>query len=122
YGILYLETDEVRRIADEISQAGPVLQALGGQPNMAGLAGLTSQLAQAAPHGLVPPSVVPLFAEMARTANAEADGKSRPLDWSDLGGGTPEPARTRWFVIAKPRLDFSKLDPAEAAISEAKQI
>ena len=122
YGILYLDPDEVRRIAEEIGKAGPILQALGSQPNLAGLAGLTSQLAQAGARGLVPPSIAPLFLEMTRTANAEADGKSRPLDWADLGGGTPKDTRTRWFVIAKPRLDFTKLDPAEAAIAEAKQI
>ncbi len=122
YGILYLDTDKVRGIARDIADAAPLLTALAGQPNLAGLAGLTSQLAEAAAHGAAPPAAATLFDEMAETAAAEVAGAPRPLDWAGLGTANGNNGERRWFVVAKPRLDYTKLDPAEAAMTEARQI
>ena len=121
YGMLYLSTEEVRNVVSEIGQAGPLFKTLANQPNMAGLAALFSQLEQAAKLGLLPKALEPLLVEMARTATAELSGQPHPLDWSKLGGGSKS-SETRWYVIVKPRLDYTQLDPAEAAMAEARQI
>ncbi len=122
YGILYLESDAVRRIAADIADAAPLLRALGDQPNLAGLAGLTAQMAQAAELATVPPAAVDFFSEVADVVTADTLGRTRPMEWSNLGTSGNGAEQTRWYVIAKPRLDYSRLDPAEAAIAEARQI
>ena len=121
FGMLYLPTAEVRKIAAGIEQAAPLFTVLANQPNLVGLTTLFAQLEQAAKFGTLPNTLEPLLNEMARTATAELAGQPHPLDWTELGGevGTDE---NRWFVIVKPRLDFSKLDPAAAALKEARQI
>jgi hopanoid biosynthesis associated RND transporter like protein HpnN len=122
FGILYLDTAKVQRIAGEIAEAAPLLKALGSQPNLAGLAGLTGQMAQAAEFGAVPPAMVDFFSEVADVVTADTLGQTRPMEWSQLGKQEEGAAQTRWYVIAKPRLDYSSLDPAAAAIAEARQI
>jgi hopanoid biosynthesis associated RND transporter like protein HpnN len=121
YGVLYLPTDEVRNIVSEVGQAGPLFKALAQRPDLAGLADLFGQLEQAAGAGLLPASLEPLLIEMARTATGELAGQPHPLDWEKLGGGGKATDK-RWYVVVKPRLDYTKLDPAEAAMTEARLI
>lgn len=121
YGMLYLSVDEIQGIAEQISQAGPLLKALSDQPNLAGLAKLFSDLEDAAEFGLLPKSLEPLLNEMARTATAELSGQPQPLDWAELGGAVGADEH-RWYVIVKPRLDYTQLDPAEAAMKEARHM
>ena len=121
YGLLYQSTDEIRDVVSEIGQAGPLLKTLAAQPNLIGLSALFGDLERAAQAGLLPASVKPLVNELARTATAELSGQPQPLDWSKLGG-TNKTIDRRWFVIVKPKLDFTLLDPAEAAMREARLI
>ena len=121
YGLLYQSTDEIRNAVAEIGQAAPLFKTLAERPNLIGLAALFGNLEQAAQAGALPKSLEPLLSEMARTATAELSGQPQPLDWSKLGGATKN-GDSRWYVVVKPRLDFSQLDPAEAAMREARHI
>ncbi|NNE21080.1 MAG: MMPL family transporter [Rhizobiales bacterium] len=121
YGLLYRSTDEVRNAVAEIGQAAPLFKTLAERPNLIGLTALFDNLEQAAKAGALPKSLEPLLSEMARTATAELSGQPQPLDWSKLGGAA-KAGDSRWYVVVKPRLDFSQLDPAEAAMREARHI
>ena len=121
YGVLYQTTDEIRDLVSDVGQAGPLIKALAERPDLTGLSGLFSQLEQAAQFGALPNNVELLLTELARTAIGESSGQPYPLDWGKLGGASKNEEK-RWYVVVKPRLDFTQLDPAEAAMREAREI
>lgn len=122
YGLLYLPRAEVGKMVDNIGQAAPLLDILAQQPNIAGMADLVGGMAQAAGMGAVPAGMARILTAADTTLAAELSGKRKPLDWEALAGNESEDLPKRWYVLASPRLDYSKLDASAGPYNEARRV
>ncbi len=124
YGILYADTQDVKKIADKIKESAPTFNALADQPNMAGLSGVLNEITAYTQAGRAPEGVEVFLNAIASTVDGETAGRSVPLDWSGLGGTGDGPALTekRWFVLSQPILDFSEIESAAKPMAEARKL
>jgi hopanoid biosynthesis associated RND transporter like protein HpnN len=122
YGVLYLDEAGVKQVADEIREVTPLINTLALQPDLSGVASLFQQMAPVVEIGRAPAEVSGFLDKFADTVEAEARGEPRPLDWTALGDKPAALNQTRWYVLAKPVLDFTALDPAAGPISDMRLI
>ena len=122
YGVLYLPVPAVQKLAGDIKQMAPLFNAMSLQPDLGGLDDLFKQIAPVAEIGRAPDEVAILLNGMAKTVETARAGKPAPLDWSNLGTSKPALTQTRWYVFAKPVLDFSALDAAGPPLAEARRL
>ena len=120
HALYYLSPDRLAALLDRLAAAQPLLATLAERPD---LRGLSEVLALAADAGADVPAegLAPLLAEMAASAEALADGQPRNLSWQALLPLRPDGApATRRFLILTPKLDYSLLKPAKAAIADVR--
>jgi len=122
YGLLYLPRTEVSKVVDSVGQAAPLLGVLAQKPNISGMADLVGGMAQAAAMGSVPAGMERILKAADTTLAAELSGKPKPLDWEALAGNQDENLPKRWYVMASPRLDYSKLDASAGPYNEARRV
>ncbi len=124
YGILYADTKDVKKIADQIRKSAPAFNALADQPNMAGLSGVLNEVTAYTQAGRPPEGVDKFLDAITRTVDGEIDGRSVPLDWAGLGGTEdgPELTEKRWYVLSQPKLDFSEIESAARPMAEARKL
>ncbi len=122
YGILYLPEQEVGDIVARTRQSGPFLQVLTASPNFVGLAKVLAQLAPAIEAGKAPDAVGGFLHEAKKTVTSRIKNAPLPLNWSEIVTGKIGREPARWFISVKPVLDFSRIDPSEVALKEAKRI
>ena len=136
HGLLYLDLDELHRLADRLAEAQPMLSVLSGDLSLRGLAqvlrlaldggalddvvGITEEEAV----GAVAPALDKIAAAVESVAAEQAGGgTARPLPWSALlSGETPGPEDKRRFIVVQPVLDFDSLEPAAKAIEEVRRL
>jgi hopanoid biosynthesis associated RND transporter like protein HpnN len=117
YGALLLPTNEVQALADGLIRAQPFLAGLAADPS---LRGLLETIATAAPAAEERPEAMALLQGpligMSDALERSLAGPPSPFSWAQLfAGETAALAPTRRFVLAKPILDFSSLEPGRAA-------
>ena len=100
----------------------PLINTLSLQPDLSGVASLFQQMAPVVEIGQAPTEVSGFLDTFAETIEAETRGEPRPLDWTALGDSPTPVNETRWYVLTKPVLDFTALDPAAGPISEVRRI
>ena len=122
YGVLYLDEAVVRQVADDIRDSAPLINTLSLQPDLAGLADLFRQMVPVVEIGQAPPELSGFLDKIAETIQAERRGQSQPLDWMALGQEPSSLTETRWYVLVKPILDFSALEPAARPLSEVRRV
>jgi len=122
YGVLYLDEAVVKQIADDVRESTPLINAMSLQPDLAGLADLFRQMVPVVEIGRAPPELSGFLDKIADTVEAETRGQPLALDWTALGEEPPSLTETRWYVLVKPVLDFSALDPAAAPVSEVRRV
>lgn len=122
YGVLYLPESEVDSIVKKIHQSRQLLKVLSANTNFEGLADVLEKIAPAVDAGQSPDSLAGFFREISASVMARVNKRSHPLDWSAIvtGGIGREP--DKWYISVKPVLDFSKIDPVEEPLAEAKRI
>jgi uncharacterized protein len=122
HGVLYLEPEQVQEIATQLGQALPTVQALADDPTLRGMSRLVSDIRLGVEFGHAPAEVAGLFSGAADTTDQVAAGAAEPLDWTALGVGAPAIEQQRWYVLIRPALDYTALEPAEAAMHAARDI
>ncbi len=125
YGILYLPESDIEDIVNKTKKSAGVLKILSASPNLVGLARILNQLAPAIAAGRAPDALDSLggfLRETKKTVTARIKNRDRLLDWSATVTGKIGQEPKRWFISVKPVLDFSLIDPSEAALKEAKHI
>ncbi len=122
-GLLFLPTEQVQATADQLIKAQPFISTLANDPTLRGVANALSLIGSGVEQGRAPlAQVVPTFAKLTTAFEAAADGKTMPFSWQALfdpkdgaaAGPNAENGRRR-FVMVKPKLDYGKLEPGEAA-------
>lgn len=122
YGPLYLPEAEVKKLADNIKTMAPLFNAMTLQPDLAGLDDLFKQMVPVAEVGRAPDEMAGLFGELAKTIGEARTGNAKQLDWTAMGAKRPTLQQTRWFVFAKPVLDYKALDAAAAPLAEVRRL
>ncbi|MDD3371336.1 MAG: MMPL family transporter, partial [Alphaproteobacteria bacterium] len=118
-GLLFLSQDELADALDQMTQAQPMLGAIVSDPSLRGFFGTVGMMVQGVLADAVDPAQIqkPL-AEVAATMNAALNGQDRFLN---LGKMMPERSdafaarELRRYIVAKPVLDYSALQPGAAA-------
>jgi hopanoid biosynthesis associated RND transporter like protein HpnN len=112
-GLLYLPAKEVEARTDQLIDAQPFLGALARDPSLRGFAGALGLMARGGKEaaGLAKP-----LESISGALDAAISGRPSDFSWSALFSGAPPSVRDkRRFVMVKPALDFSALQPAADA-------
>jgi hopanoid biosynthesis associated RND transporter like protein HpnN len=116
-GLLFLPTAEVGQLTDALAKAQPLIAALAGDPSVNGLFGAFNLALEGAASGQMDPAELdPSFAAIADSLEAAQAGRGPPLSWQRLlTGREPTPMELQRIVLAKPKLDNTKLSPGADA-------
>jgi hopanoid biosynthesis associated RND transporter like protein HpnN len=120
-GLLYLDTPELESRLAQMTKAAGLIETLIKAPT-AGV--LFSTLADndelAEKSNLGKDTLVRIYGELADVVEASARGETRPFSWMGaLSTDEPSPTYTRTAFLT-PKLDFTRLQPAKAAIAELR--
>ncbi|MGI9415749.1 MAG: MMPL family transporter [Hyphomicrobiales bacterium] len=122
-GLLYLSEQEIQQVAGRLQSGIPLLAQLAGDPSLRGLAQFLQVLGYSAQQGRQLAGFAPFLDELTRVVDAHAGGVAAEFRWNDfLGTGGQDRQGNRRFIILKPVLDFSSLEPAEKAMAEARKL
>lgn len=126
HGLLYLSNEELADSLDQIVQAQPMFGAMVSDPSLRGFMGMLGLMAQGVQAGAIDADQIkrPL-AEIEKTLQAVLDNRSYALDWRQMmpaDGGDPFVERERRrYIIMKPVLDYSSLQPGLEASTAVRQ-
>ncbi|ADE14397.1 hopanoid biosynthesis associated RND transporter like protein HpnN [Nitrosococcus halophilus Nc 4] len=117
YGLMYLDLPELEEMADNLAQAQPFLGRLTQDPSLGGLLEMLNELIKAKHEGDTTLELQPILDPISRAIGATLSGQPYTLSWQKLmSADQTAPEERRQFIIVQPRMDFSRLLPAEPAI------
>ncbi len=120
--LLFLDEAEVRATTERMIAAQPLLGTLAADPSLRGVARTLELVAEGLARGEGDPAVLrPALAALAGSAEAAADGRLAPLDWTTLfTGQAPDLLALRRFILVKPVPDYGALAPVSAAVEAVR--
>jgi len=122
-GLLYLGTAELEAIADQISDAQPVLGVVAKDPSLRGMFDfLETILDLGAEPGADASAAAPLFDSVADVVASHAGGGNERLAWSVIGPTDETASNHTQFVLAQPVEDAGAFDPAGQALDALEAI
>ena len=116
-GLLFLPTDEVERATKGLSDAEPLIDTLASDPSLRGLTQVVAfgLLGAARNRYTLDDMTRPLTMASDTLEDVFADRRAS-FSWKVLLQGRPSPpSELRSFVVARPFLDFTNLEPGRAA-------
>ncbi len=122
YGPLWAEPEQLEKLTRKVREAAPVLRMLADRPDVEGLAAFVAAMKPAVLAGRALPFLKDFLDRVRATVTAAVKGELLVFDWRALGGDVRPDRPTRYIVVVKPELDFTALDPAAAAMEEARRI
>ena len=125
-GFLFLPKPAVEQVTRKIIAAQPLLATLAADPSLRGVFDALDLAAQGVIHGdTAPNTLADTFNSVGDAIEAALYDRYAPLSWQQLfSGRAPQPRELRRFILAKPILNYAKLQPgkrATAAIHAAAQ-
>jgi hopanoid biosynthesis associated RND transporter like protein HpnN len=123
-GLLYLPTAELAELTDRLAAAQPLIGLLGDRLDGAAVLGVARQ-AIAADSGGGMTELASFYEELARTIGRVAEGAAPTFAWDGLIQISPERDPNsvgRRIITVQPDVDFSRMQPAAAAIAEVRQM
>ncbi|BCX89160.1 conserved hypothetical protein [Methylomarinovum tepidoasis] len=120
YGLLYLDTPELERLANDLARAQPFIARLYEDFSLGSLLRL---LVKALQHQTeMPVKLDPVAGRLATAIEAQLEDRPYLLSWSDLlFQPKREIGHTLHFVVVSPVLDFERMLPAEKAIETIRR-
>jgi hypothetical protein len=117
-GLLYLAPDALEQLADRLAAAQPLIGLLQRDFSGAAVVDVANRtLADAGSNEAAAGAVLaPFYMELAQSLRAVREGGSDPFAWDALIESRGEPA-TRRIIVLQPALDFTRLQPASAAMA-----
>jgi hopanoid biosynthesis associated RND transporter like protein HpnN len=116
-GLLFAPVSEVNESLAQMIAAEPLLATLAADPSLRGLMDAVQLMLEAVRRepGSVAAMAQPLSV-LADTFDGVVDGTARPLSWRTMvGGGKADPRELRRFILVKPVLDYSDMQPGARA-------
>lgn len=113
YGLLFLSTDELQKVADQLIEAQPLLGTLTADPSLRGVFGTLNLALEGVARGAIALSGFERpIAAFADSVESVVEGKPKPVSWQTmLTGRTPGPLELRRFILVQPVLDYDALQP-----------
>ena len=122
--LLYLDTEELEELADNLAAVQPFLAKLQQDQNIRGLFSvLTQALAKTSARGDQEVDLDRILNAIDQTVSAHLQNNSQRMSWHELMSGRETTMDDRRTVITvQPKLDYSKLLPGEPAIETLRSI
>jgi hypothetical protein len=123
-GLLFLSKDEINTILDQMIQAQPMLGILGSDPSLRGFFGMISLMIEGVQRGETDFKQLDApFNAIAATIESNLAGQDKPLALQSMG---PEqkssPRDLRKFILTKPILDYTALEPGAASSNALRAV
>lgn len=123
-GLLLLSKDEISSILDQMIQAQPILGVLANDPSLRGFFGMIDMMLDGVARGETDfkqlDAPLNLIAE---TMEANLAGQDKPLAWQSMGTDKKPTLRDlRKFILAKPVLDYTALEPGAEASNALRAV
>lgn len=113
---MLIDKTQLQDLLERTVDAQPFLGQLVADPSLRGLFAALGLVAQGAQRGIDSPSLAPALAQFHAALAASGAGHPRPLSWENLlAGPLAKEAGKYRFVLAKPKLDYTALEPGGAA-------
>ncbi|SFN84561.1 MMPL family transporter [Nitrosospira briensis] len=129
-GLLYLDTDELQALSNNLLVAQPFLGRIGQEPNLKGFFSIFEDALKATAKAtdneasgtaqVIPIDLAALADKIALVLHKTANGENALLSWESL---ITEKRRhsSEEFIIASPKLDHSEIRPAKGAIEAIRK-
>src|SRR5215216_1889127 len=120
-GLLFLPLPQVQATVEGLSRSQGLMASLAADPSLRGVLATVSRLLQGVQHGQAKlDEFQPLLAALADTfdkaaANKAGGGQPAFFSWQDVMGSSDVRRQSRRVLIVQPVMDFSALQPGEAA-------
>jgi hopanoid biosynthesis associated RND transporter like protein HpnN len=123
-GLLFLPIEELQQVAQQLIAAQPLIGSLAHDPSLRGLFDALATFVSGA--GKNPAAVAqldPTLTMIGDVVQGVVDGKHESLSWQQMmTGRKAEPRDLRRFVVTRPVLDFTGLEPGETARTEIRRL
>lgn len=121
--LLFASTEQVQTFAGQFGQAQALFQVLNSDPTLRGLVqSLTFGLAGLQRKMYTLDDMTRVHAQVAGTLEDVVAGRPASFSWRELvNGKPPTPSELRRFILIKPVLDFTQLEPGAAATHAIRQ-
>lgn len=123
-GLLFLPVDDLQATSEQLIAAQPLIGSLARDPSLRGLFDtLALFVTGAGKDQAAIGRLNPTFTAIADAVDAVLLGRSQPVSWRHLmTGRAADPRELRRFVLARPVLDFSALEPGARATAEIRRL
>lgn len=123
-GLLFLSLPELDAMSQDIVAAQPMIGSMAHDPSLRGLFGALATFVEAANRGDVKiDKLNPTLATIGGAVQSVVDGRPTSINWGEMmTGRTPEPRDLRRFVLTRPVLDFTGLEPGGKARAELRRL
>ena len=131
-GLLYLDTEELQDLSDNLAEVQPFLARLARDPSLRGLLEVLADALDARADG-EQVEIDPVLTRINAAIEALQDGKPYRLSWQELmagdkpdeaglPGASAEKSAYREFILMQPKLDYGGFFPATPAIDKIHQV
>jgi hopanoid biosynthesis associated RND transporter like protein HpnN len=123
-GLLFLTTEELEKVSQQLIAAQPLIGSLAHDPSLRGLFdALATFVSGAGTDKTAVAQLDPTLTMIGSVVQGIVDGKRRSLSWTQMMTGRKAEARDlRRFVMTRPVLDFSGLEPGATARVEIRRL
>ena len=119
--LLFLEPAELEKLSTKLTDAQPFIGYLAQNYHLEGLLSIMTQALQNKDQSL-PMDLDPLLLAIDTTITHQLDNKPYQISWQNLLAATSLNTKSnRTLVIAKPKLNFNEVLPAEYALTVARE-
>lgn len=123
-GLLLLSKDEMNTLLNQMIQAQPMLGILAADPSLRGFFGMIDLMLDGVARGETDFKQLDAPVNMiAETVEANLAGQDKALAWQSMDSEQKPTLRDlRKFILAKPVLDFTALEPGEASSNALRAV
>ncbi len=119
--LLYLEVDELEELATKLTDAQPFIGHLAQNYHLQGLFGIITEALKQKDDSL-PMDLEPLLSAINASVSAQIQKQPHHLSWQDLlASNKLNSENRRTMVIAKPKMNFNEIMPAENSLLSARE-
>jgi len=123
-GLLFLPTEELEKVTQQLISAQPLIGSLSHDPSLRGLfEALALFVSHADKDGTAVEQLNSTLATIGDAVRGVLDGRPQSLSWQQMmTGQKSEPRELRRFVLTRPVLDFTDLEPGSKARAEIRRL
>ncbi|MDD1622139.1 MAG: MMPL family transporter [Methylococcaceae bacterium] len=119
-GLLYLDTDELQSLSNNLSQAQPFIGRIARQPNLSGLFSVFEDALSSTDKTQLVPDLTVLINKVTQALHKSLNDGNALLSWESLiSDKNIRP--NNGFIVVSPKFDYSKIRPAKLAIESVRK-